>query len=526
VEHLSKSFGATRALQDVSFAFQPGICYALVGENGSGKSTLVKILAGVLRPDRGRVFLGTTEVKDFSPRRAIASGVATCFQEVLVEDNLSVLANLFLWDGGWLRPHVPEGERIRLATSVLAELSAAPPPVHERVGRLSLGARQLVVIGRALVQQRASVVLLDEPTAALDQSDSLCVLQAVRRRAAAGAIVVFTSHRLDEIEQIGDQIIVLRNGQIVGVLDRSDFNEARLTRLMSGASESLSRLTVSPSSPHVKSQPAIDAESRVNLSAATPSLSHQRVPAIRVSAVRLGPGGPPLDLTFYRGEITGLAGLDGHGQTALLKYLGGIERPLSGRVEVTTPEGTFVSLHGQHHAVKLGIVYVPRDRKTEGILPTLSVLDNFALPTLPKLSMLGFGGARRALRFYTSLARHLAIKAASWRSNITSLSGGNQQKVLIARWLATNPRVLLLDDPTRGVDIPTKGDLYRLFRELATEGKAVILVSTDLQELVTLCDRVIVMHRMSVSADLHQSAGTDITRQKIVSAMFGQEHLS
>jgi ABC-type sugar transport system ATPase subunit len=497
----------------------------LVGENGSGKSTLAKILAGVVRPDKGRVLLDGREVKAFSPRRAIEAGVATCFQEVLVEDNLTVLENVFLWDRGWLGAGTSSGERRRRARSVLAELSESPPRLEVMAELLSLAARQLVVIARTLAQKGAFVLLLDEPTAALDQSDSRRVLQTLRRRAAEGAVVVFTSHRLEEVEQIGDGILVLRNGQLVGTMDRSEYTQPRLLELMSGAGQALVH-EVATAPPSYQSRPVAPGTegsgSRPLPSGAdTAPANGSPLPALRVCSVKIRSTAPAVDIGFGWGEITGLAGLDGHGQEALLKFMAGLMPPPAGRIEVMTSNGAYVPVRTESRAVKRGIVYVPRDRKTEGILPTLTVLDNFALPAIARRGVFGVAGTRKALRVYHSLSRRLSIKAASWRAPITSLSGGNQQKVLIARWLALDPSILLLDDPTRGVDVSTKSDLYRLLEELAAEGKAVILVSTDLEELASLCDRVIVMHRMRVSADLRRDDRSYVLRQRIIAAMFG-----
>jgi ABC-type sugar transport system ATPase subunit len=496
----------------------------LVGENGSGKSTLAKILAGVVRPDKGRVLLGGREVKAFSPRRAIEAGVATCFQEVLVEDNLTVLENVLLWDRGWLGTSVSSDKRRHIARSVLAELSASPPPLDELVERLSLAARQLVAIARALAQRDAFVLLLDEPTAALDQSDSRRVLQTLRRRAAEGAIVAFTSHRLEEVEEIGDRTLVLRNGQLVGTMDRSEFRQPRLFELMSGAGQALVHdLAIGSSSYHSHPvAPRKEGSRTQQLPSGTDTAlaNGSRLPALRVCAAKMSSTAPAVDIGFGWGEITGLAGLDGHGQEALLKFMAGLMPPHAGRIEVMTANGAYAPVRTARRAVKQGIVYVPRDRKTEGILPTLTVLDNLALPAIAARGVLGVAGTRKALRVYQSLSRRLSIKAASWRAPITSLSGGNQQKVLIARWLALDPRIILLDDPTRGVDVSTKSDLYRLLRDLAAEGKAVILVSTDLEELASLCGRVIVMHRMRVSADLRRDNRSYVLRQQIIAAMF------
>jgi len=515
---LSKSFGATRALRDFSFTFGAGSSYVLAGENGSGKSTFVKILAGVLPPDRGSIVIGGKPLRLFSPRSAIDAGIATCFQEVLVEDNLSVLDNIFLSDRGWLRQRTPTARRVEVAEAALSSLSSNPPRVGQRVDELGLAERQLVVIARALCQQGARVFLLDESTAALDQSDSERALAVFAERAAAGAVVIFTSHRLEEVERIGDQIVVLRNGQMSGILERAELTEPRLLELMSeGADTATARRQAAFSGGAIAST-AVATTSGKPVGESSPARP-RLVLALR--AVSVDVSAPTVDLEIVSGEVTGLAGLDGHGQATLLRYLGGVQRPLVGRVEVLRHGGSVAVLGRHRQAVAAGIVYIPRDRKTQGIFPTLSILDNFGLPTAGHRSRFGLLGTGRTRAAFRPLAERLAVRSPSWRAAITSLSGGNQQKVLIARWLAAHPEAVLLDDPTRGVDITTKADLYALLRELALAERAVVMVSTELEELVGLCDRIIVMHRFAVAADLRREGLAPIRREEVLAAMFG-----
>lgn len=518
---LSKSFGATRALRDFSFQFARGRAYALVGENGSGKSTFVKILCGVLPADRGTLTIGERAISRFSPRTAMSAGVATCHQEILVEDNLSTLANLFLWDRGWIRPRTRIAARRIAAREILGEISMHPPPLDWRVEHLSLAARQLVVIARTMLQN-ASVLLFDEVTAALDQSDADHVLNAMRQRASTGDTVLFTTHRMEELQRLGDEVIVLRNGEIAGVLSSSELSAARVLKLMSGRTVSIdARGQAHATTPDVASArvaddaPAVTAATRRVVSA-----RRRGAIALRLKHATLAVGAPTIEIDVHWGEVTGLAGLDGHGQTELLKLLGGVEIEGTGSVELAQGEG-FVSITGQRQAVGLGITYLPRDRKTQGIFPTLSVLENFALPTAAQRTTLGFTSRRRTVEEYDPLADRLAVKTASRDAGITSLSGGNQQKILLARWLAAKPRIVLLNDPTRGVDLGTKLDLYKLLSELAAEGSAVVVVSTELEELSSLCDRVLVLHNRSISADLRRSDSVPVERQEILAAMMG-----
>lgn len=496
----------------------------LVGENGSGKSTLVKTLSGVLQPDHGSVAVGGVAFPRLTPRVAISAGIASCFQEVLVEDNLSVMTNLFLWDRGWLRPDTGRIKRREAARAVLAELSKSPPSLDARGEQLSLAAKQLLVVGRALLQD-ARVYLFDEATAALDQSDSERVLDAIAIRAHLGAAVVFTTHRMEEIEHIAEEILVMRNGEIAGVLSPAAVTRNHVLGLMSGRqmrSEGIFRRTNAPVGAHTSDgrQPKEPSSTQDPAVGVHPTGG---AAVLRTVGVKLHPAAAPIDLTLECGKITGFAGLDGHGQEALLRIIGGVERPSAGKVEVRLAGGNWVSLHSHSHSVKFGTVFLPRDRKQQGIFPTLSVLDNFALPTAHSRSHFGFVSWRLTRRAYNSIAARLAIKAASPFHTISSLSGGNQQKVLVARWLEADPRILLFDDPTRGVDISTKIDLYALFRQLADEGKAIIMVSTELEELATLCDRVVVVRSGEAIADMRRSdESKPIERGALLTAILGQ----
>lgn len=526
VAHVSKSFGATRALIDVSYSFAPGKVYALVGENGSGKSTLVKTLSGLLPPDSGAVTVAGHQMQHFTPRKAMSLGVACCYQEILVEDNLTALQNLFLWDRGWLRPRTRAADRQAVGSAVLRELSNYPPPLDARVAHLSLAARQLLVIARTLLQADAKLFLFDEVTAALDRSDSERVLEAIARRAQTGATVVLTTHRIEELEQLRSETVVLRNGALAGVLSPDELTRPALLRLMSGRAA------------EVRSAEAADALASMGAGDDTATAEHLRAgtepsaadqddarpsdAVLRVSGVKLARGAQAIDLAISRSEVTGFAGLDGQGQQTLLEIMGGVTRPVDGAVEGLSTDGSWTAVKSHRHAVDLGVTYLPRDRKTQGIFPTRSVLENFALPTARARTRGGLVNWRQTHQVYRDLEQRLAIKAASPKASVSSLSGGTQQKLLVARWLAAQPRILLFDDPTRGVDIGTKLDLYELLRQLAAEGRAVAVVSTELEELVTLCDRVVVLYGGAVTADLRRGGGSaPIDREHILRAMLG-----
>jgi ribose transport system ATP-binding protein len=502
---VSKRFGATIALKDVSVDLMPGMVYGILGENGSGKSTLVKILSGVLRPDQGVVQVGGRRLKRYSPAESIAYGVATAHQEVLVAKNLSVLDNLFLWDRGWRRGTMSISQRREAAEAMLKLLCEEPPPLNGIVGSLSLASQQTIVIARAILQH-SSIVILDEATSALDAYDAERVLKWVEAHAKSGGTVLFISHRLGEVTAVADEILVLREGAVAGRLRREEATRRAILALMSPG-----RRTESLGAPVGGRRLEFGRTNKGNIRATVKAVKWATRPNVGL-----------IDLEFEAGEVTGLAGLDGHGQAELLKNLSGWVKPLRGHIEVLDGSGNSHVVKGAQDAARLGIAYVPRDRKSDGILPTRSVLENFGVANWDACAVAGILRPRRLRKRYDDFVELLSIKSSGPRARITSLSGGSQQKVVVARWLARNPRVLLLDDPTRGVDQATKADLYGVLRRSADTGSVVVLVSTDAEELAGLCDRVVVFHRGSVTADLRSGEAFPITADRVVSAMFGE----
>ena len=502
---IAKSFGPTQAVRSASLELRPGEVLALMGENGSGKSTLVKILAGVHQPDAGHVEMDDEQIHLASPGVAIASGIAAVFQEVLVAGSRSVLDNVWLGADGLFRSHIEEGERARLAEEELAELLGRTVDLAQPVENLSLSDRQACCIVRALVR-RPRVLLLDEATSALDVSSRSRLFEIVRRLASAGAGVVFISHRMDDVEVIADRMVVMRAGETVASLARGEASRRDLLRLMAGDERA-----------------AEEAGEAVAVQEPGPEL-------LEVRGVSLWPAGRPIDFTLRSGELVGLAGLEGHGQDIFLQVLRGAGADLV----VHGPAGG-AAVRSPHDAARAGVAYVPRDRSVDGIFETLAVRDNFALPTLAKDTRLGLVRRSSTDRRLRDLVERLRIRLRQRPARrgssaeelvpatgdpIAVLSGGTQQKVLIARWLAAGPRVLLLNDPTRGVDLGTKRDIYRLLAELTKEGVGVVMLSTEVDELVELMDRVLVFREHELFTDLPRSA---LTPGRLVAAFFGQE---
>jgi ABC-type sugar transport system ATPase subunit len=494
VTAIAKAFGPTRALRDCSFALRAGEVHAIVGENGSGKSTLVKILAGVHRPDAGVVELdGTPRRPGGGPRAVHQAGIFTVFQEVLVVASRSVLDNVWLGSDGLLRRGLPEAEKRRRARAVLTELLDSEIDLDAPAETLSLSGRQACCVARALLRE-PRILILDESTSALDVATRDHLFTAVRRLCVSGAGVIFISHRMDEIQELADRVTVLRSGESVVTLDRVQATTEALVFHMTGEDHLTAGVhTVAPRA-RVRGDVVLRAES-----------------------LRLVPHADPVEITVHAGELIGLAGLEGHGQDTFLHALRGADVSFAGRVICGDR-----ALSSPAQAMSAGVAYVPRDRRGEAVFPTLSITENFALPTMAQDQRAGLLAPRSAARRLLAYVDQLGIRMGSPRQPITALSGGNQQKVIVARWLAARPRVLLLNDPTRGVDLNAKRDLYELLERIASDGVAVVMLSSEVDEHVELMDRVLVFREQTVSAELDRE---HLTRSALVAAFFGRSEI-
>lgn len=494
VEALAKSFGPTQALRDCSFTVRPGEVHAIVGENGSGKSTLVKILAGVHRPDKGELELDGRRLRLRSPRATLDIGIVPVFQEVLVVGPQTLVENVWLGSDGLFRRRISDGAKREQAATVLEQLLGEVPPLDAPVELLPLSVRQVCGVARALVRN-PRILILDESTSALDVATRDRLFAIVRRHTAEGGSVIFISHRMDEIEQVADRITVLRSGRSVATVDRGQASAQELVRLMSGAEH----LTAGAG-------PELPAAQRVRGS-----------DVLSARGVRLRDGAPAIEFTLAAGEVVGLAGLEGHGQDTFLRTLA--NGAATGEISRIN-EDTSIPIGSPEQAANEGVVYVPRDRRSESLFPTLSIRDNFAAPTLAMDRRLQILRRSRTDRRLAGYRDRLAIKLASASLPITTLSGGNQQKIVMARWLAVSPAVLLLNDPTRGVDMNAKRDLYRLLWELAENGVGVVMLSSEVDELIELMDRVLVFREGSVFCELGRR---QLSRERLVASFFGQE---
>lgn len=489
VKGLAKRYGATVALEDVSFALNAGEVCGLLGENGAGKSTLVKVLSGVETPDAGALFLAGTPYRPRSRNDARHHGVATAFQELSLVPTLSVAVNLFLPDPAVNRVGLVAMRQLEeQAARILAAHGVAKIDPAATVGELALGERQRLEIVRAMFR-RPRLLLLDEPTAALSDRDWLFDLVATRL--TEGAAVLYISHKLDEIRRLCRRCVILRNGHTV--LDRAvaDMSDSEIFKNMAGRSV-IERFVAAPS-----------------------AVRRQEGPALRVNHLS-GDGVEDVSFAVMPGEILGVAGLEGQGQARLFKSLVGLHPVRSGRIEVA---GVTRTLRSPRAARAAGVVLVPEERKTEGIFKDLTTVANISLPAIERASRLHFLSRRRERALVEPVADDVDLPQHFLPLSIAALSGGNQQKAVLGRALMAHARCLLLFDPTRGVDVGAKQSIYRMMRAFVRDGGAVLFYSTELDELVHLCDRCVVVYRNRIVGELQGSA---LSQELLLSVAAGQ----
>ena len=489
---VQKRFGETRALVDACLEAVAGEVHAVVGENGSGKSTLAKIVSGVLTAGTGVVRV--CGVCPTTPRAAIDAGVATIYQEMMLAEELSVLDNLYAGVDGFWRRREPLATRRRVAAELLERLVAAPLDPDTRVGDLPLGIRQWVVIARALLR-KPKLLIFDESSAALDLDATERLHREIQALKSRGTCVLLVTHRIAELVRIADRATVLRDGATVGRLDRHEITEARLLELMSASVQA--------------------GGERRTRHVAHPS----RKPLLAMHDATLQGGSAPVDFRIDTGEIVGVAGLDGAGQDVFVRALAGIRPPLAGRVELTDSVSGVHDVDSVEQAEAAGITYVSGDRRREGLFPNLSIVENFGLALMDRhTGRAGIIDRDARQGDFDRAAERLRLRFGDARDRITTLSGGNQQKVLIARAFARGPRVIVLNDPARGVDIGTKRELYAHLREFASSGGAVVYLSSEIEEFFGFADRVDVFAGGTLFDTLRDDG---IDEGPLLAAMFG-----
>jgi ribose transport system ATP-binding protein len=487
MEGVSKRYGGVRALEKAELVIEAGRIHAVLGENGAGKSTLIKIMAGVVAPDEGRMLLDGQPVSFASPAAAQAVGIACIFQELSLIPDLSVADNIAISNPPRRFGLIDRRAQRHMAESALARAGAEDIHPLALVKDLSLSRRQMVEIAKALAR-KPRILILDEATSALTAADVRKIYSVLKRLRAEGLALVYISHRMHEIAELADECTVFCNGRSVARYAAGTKSDNEVVELMIGREYSAA---FPPRAARAK---------------------NDAMPRLEVRHLRWTDRLHDISLQLHAGEVIGLGGLDGQGQRELLLALFGVLRGTSGEVLV---DGRPVVISGPGVAKRqeIGMALIPEDRKTEGLMLPMSVRDNLSFAALPALSRGGIVDAAAERAAVERIVRLLAIRSGGTDLPATSLSGGNQQKLVIGKWLMMAPRILLLNDPTRGIDVGTKQEIYALLRELAGAGAAILFYSTDYDELVGCCDRVLVMYDGAIRREL---AGDEITERALI----------
>ncbi|MCK6628193.1 MAG: sugar ABC transporter ATP-binding protein [Anaerolineae bacterium] len=470
VEHLSKSFPGVRALDDVDFEVYPGEILGFLGENGAGKSTLIKILSGIHHKDQGVIWFNGQTINPHTPHEAQALGISTIHQELALVPYLSVAENIFLNNEPRRVLGLVDFRRMNRQAEELLRGLGAEIRGSQLIRELNVAAQQMVEIAKA-VSHKASLILMDEPTSALSSREVEALFALMRRLKERGVAVVFVSHRLDEVRQIVDRVIIMRDSRRVGSLPIAEASEEKIIRMMVGRDVGLFPKEAAP-----VGEPVLEVR----------RLSGQN-------------GVKNISLTVRKGEIVGLAGLVGAGRTELARLICGVDKLSSGEVLI---EGRPVQIKSPADAVKHGIGWVPEDRKLHGLVLGMDVQENTTMAILQRISNL-WGAVRQteAKRISNHYIEALSIATPSLNQTVRNLSGGNQQKVVLAKWLSTEPKLLIMDEPTRGIDIGAKAEVHALMSQLAQRGIGILMISSEMPEIIGMSDRVIVMCQGRVTGE-------------------------
>ncbi|NUS68615.1 MAG: sugar ABC transporter ATP-binding protein [Ensifer adhaerens] len=488
MEGISKRYGGVRALENAELSVRTGAIHAVLGENGAGKSTLIKIMAGVVAADEGQMTLDGQPVTFASPAAANAAGIACVFQELSLIPELSVADNIIIFNPPTRFGMIDRKAQRRLAEEALARAGAADIHPLALVKDLPLSRQQIVEIAKALAR-KPRILILDEATSALTAADVSKVFAVLKRLRSEGLALVYISHRMNEIAELADDCTVFRNGSKVASYAAGTRSDSEVIEMMIGREYH----SVYPPKPDPLAPTAPVLEAR-NLSWAN----------------RLH----DISFSLHAGEIVGLGGLDGQGQRDLLLALFGVLRGLRGTVLVDGRQ-TSIGSPAQARRHGIGMALIPEDRKTEGLMLPMTVRENLSLASLDRLTRGGIIDRVKEESAIDRMMTLLAIKAGNVDAPVGALSGGNQQKVVIAKWLMRQPRIVLLNDPTRGIDVGTKQEIYQLLRRLADEGAAILFYSTDYAELIGCCDRVLVLFDGAVKREL---AGSEITERALIAS--------
>ncbi len=484
LRNISKSFAGVEVLHGVSFNLCPGEVHAMLGENGAGKSTLVKIITGVHQPDGGEIYLNGSQVHFAGVHESRQAGIAAIYQELSLFPDLDVAENIFAGRQPTAAGGRIDWRRMYSEAGLLLSSLGVRLDLREKARNLSIAQQQMVEIARAF-SINARILLMDEPTSSLTLNEVAELFSLVRRLRDDGTAIIFISHRLEELFELADRVTVLRDGNFVGTRQVGEVTRDELIRMMVGR-------TISNLYP----------KEEIQAGKAALKVEH------------LGLDGIFEDISFevHKGEIVGMAGLVGAGRTDVACALFGIQPPTSGKIFI---EGREVTIPSPQQAIELGLAYVPEDRQQHGLISPMSLIHNISLPILQKFARQGWLNEKTERSSTFKAARQMEIRANHILQKARELSGGNQQKVVLAKWLSTDPRILILDEPTRGIDVGTKAAVHALMSKLAADGMAILMISSELPEVLGMSDRVIVMHEGRITAEFSRD---DATQENVMAA--------
>jgi simple sugar transport system ATP-binding protein len=496
MEGIKKAFPGVQALDDASFSLRKGEIHCLVGENGAGKSTLMKVLTGVDRPDSGRILFEGREIHPKSPQHAQSLGISTVYQEINLCPNLTVAENIILGHEPYKFGRIDWVKMNALAKDTLMQMLGVDIDVTQPLGSHTVAIQQMVAIARALYISTARILILDEPTSSLDVNETDQLFKVMRKLKSEGVGIVFITHFIGQVFEISDRITVLRNGKLVGTYDTASTTRLGLISSMIGRSlaefDEMSKIKLE-SSKYIKAEALFQAR------------NYGLTGAIQ-----------PFDLELHSGEVVGLAGLLGSGRTETANILFGVEKADSGSI---TLNGIVIVDHSPIGSIRRGIALCPEDRKAAGIVDDLSVRENIILAAQASQGWFKFMSLQEQNEIADRYIKLLNIATPSADQLVKNLSGGNQQKVILARWLATNPSVLILDEPTRGIDVGTKAEIQMLVLSLAEEGKACVFISSELEEVLRTSHRVVVLREREKVAEF----SGEVDEKTIIHAIAGSE---
>ncbi|AHG21384.1 D-ribose transporter ATP-binding protein [Chania multitudinisentens RB-25] len=489
MRNIAKSFGQFYALNGVNLTVYRGEIHALMGENGAGKSTLMKILAGAYTASSGEIFIDGQPFAIKGPKDALAAGITLIYQEMNLAPNLTVAENIFLGSelqrAGLVKRHHMQEEAQKVIDRLGAQFRAS-----DRVMRLTIAEQQQVEIARAL-HRNSRILVMDEPTAALSSRETQRLFELIKRLRDEGMAIIYISHRMAEVYELSDRVSVLRDGQYVGSLTRDTLSASELVRMMVG-------------------RPLSDLFNKERGIAVGE-------PRLTLRGLSDGKKIKPASLQVRAGEIVALAGLVGAGRSELAQLIFGVRNATAGSIEV---DGKPVTIRSPRDAIALGIGFLTENRKEQGLFLDLAAHENIVMATLERDAHYGLLNRRKAQSISSEAINLLNIRVPHAQVRAGGLSGGNQQKLLISRWVAIGPRILLLDEPTRGVDVGAKSEIYRIMSQMAQQGVAILMISSELPEVVGMSDRVYVMHEGDIAGEL---AGADITQENIMQLATGAD---